>query len=170
MALSHHPGINSTLLLNIKRVTVQYWHTLEYVAKLTSFYWLAVRNANGTDIKRLHTFCGLNSTLLELGAIKSTTWQWCCDLNTHPQAPTHGTLISQEILQLFHNSQGSTGSVDKELPSVKAMRSEIARWGNVLFNLAVPCSTENEKPLVSRSKNKSYFMGTKTTACEMRKF
>lgn len=120
MASSHHPGINSTLLLNIKRVTVQYWHTLEYVAKLTSFYWLAVRNANGTDIKRPHTFCGINSMLLELEVIKTTTWQRCCELSTHPQAPTRVTFISQEILQLFHNSQSSTGSVrTRNYPQLK---------------------------------------------------
>lgn len=129
MASSHHPGINSTLLLHIKRVTVHYWHTLEYGAKWTSFYWLAVRNANGTDIKRLHTFCGLNWMLLELEVIETATWQGCCDLSTHPQAPTHFTFISQETLQLFHNCPCSTGShEDEELPSLKGMRSQTQEW------------------------------------------
>lgn len=110
MASSHHPGINRTLLLNIKRVTVQCSDTLEYGAKLTSFYWLAVRNRHGTNIKGFYTSIVLNSVLFKLEVIKTTTQQLCSDFNIYPLG-THILYISKETHQHFKTSDHQTGTM-----------------------------------------------------------
>lgn len=107
--------------------------TLEYAAKLTSFYWLAVRNKNGTKIKRLCTPSGLNSTLFTLDLSKTTMWQLCFDVNIYFLGTHTFYILKKCTNSLITLTAVLAVGVDKELVLIKSRSETFQQCEEMLF-------------------------------------